>query len=182
MKFNVPTREQVNEPAQSVFDALKNKLGMVPNIYAYAGHSPNTLKQYLEFNEGLGSGSFSGKEREAVALAVAQINGCRYCQSAHSLLAGQHGFSEEEILQLRDGSHPDEKLGALTRLAKEIQSTNGNPSQEALEDFEAAGYDQESLVELIGLISVNVFTNYIHGIAQFDIDFPVAPELETESY
>ena len=181
MKFTVPTKEQVDEPAQSIFDALKNKLGMVPNIYAYAGHSANTLKQYLEYNEGLAAGSFSGKEREAIALAVAQVNGCRYCQSAHSMLASQQGFSDEEILQLRDGSHPDEKLASLTQLAGEIQETRGNPSDRALEIFEAAGYTQESLVELIAQISVNVFTNYIHEIAQFDIDFPVAPELEETS-
>ncbi len=178
MKHFVPSKEEVNEPARSIFEALNNKLGMVPNIYAYTGHSGNTLKHYLAFTEGLSNGSFSGREREAVALAVAQANGCRYCQSAHTALAKQAGFSEGETLQLREGSHPDEKLGALTRLAREITTSKGNPAGETLNEFEAVGYSQESLVELIAHISVNVFTNYIHRIADFEIDFPVAPELE----
>ena len=34
MKFDVPTRSEVNETNQGIFDHLEKAVGFVPNIYA----------------------------------------------------------------------------------------------------------------------------------------------------
>ena len=57
--------------------------------------------------------------------------------------------------------------------------TRGNPDQEYINSFFGAGYNKAALAELIGFIAVNTITNYTNHIAETDIDFPVAPELET---
>ena len=41
--FNVPTREEVNETNQGIFDNLKGALGFVPNLYATYAHSNLSL-------------------------------------------------------------------------------------------------------------------------------------------
>ncbi len=177
-QFTVPTRNDVSSTNQTIFDNLEKGLGMVPNLYAYFGHSDATLGNYLAFQQGQSKGAFKAKEREAIFLAVSQVNGCRYCQSAHTALGKMNGFSDEEILQLRAGTHPDLKLNTITRLAADIQRTHGRPDAELLDAFFALGYSQGALVDLVSLVADKVFANYIHNITQIPIDFPVAPQLE----
>ena len=49
MKFDVPTRSEVNETNQGIFDHLEKAVGFVPNIYATFASSNNALKNYLDF-------------------------------------------------------------------------------------------------------------------------------------
>ena len=178
-KFTVPTKENAPEASKPIFENLAKGLGFVPNLYAYIGHSSNALSNYLAFQNGQGKGVFKAKEREAIFLAVSEVNGCVYCLSAHTALGKMNGFTDEEILQLRGGNHPDQKLNIITNLAAEIQKTQGNPSQELLEDFFALGYDQAALVDLVSLVADKALSNYIHNITQIPVDFPLAPSLET---
>lgn len=176
--FNVPQREQVSASNQALFDNLKNKLSFVPNLYAVMAYSENGLGNYLQLQGG--KTSLNNKEKEAVNLVVSQVNGCHYCQSAHTVVGKMNGFNDAQVLEIRGGSasfHP--KLDALVRMTKEITENKGKPSEATLEAFFAAGYNKGSLVDVIIAIADKVVMNYLHNITQVPIDFPVAPELET---
>lgn len=176
-KFTVPLREEVSAPNQAIFDNLKNNLGFVPNLYATMAYSDTALSNYLQFQNA--KTSLSKKEKEVVNLVVSQVNGCRYCQSAHTAVGKMNGFTDEQILEIRSGSASfDAKLDALVRLTREITVHKGNSGEETLESFFAAGYDQGHLVDVIIAIADKVVMNYLHNITQVPIDFPVAPELE----
>lgn len=47
--FLVPTRGQVSENNQLIFDNLQKALGFVPNLYATIAHSKNGLERYLAY-------------------------------------------------------------------------------------------------------------------------------------
>ena len=176
------TREQVAPETQEVFDALKQKVGMVPNLYATVANSHKALTTMLSATETLAGGEFNGKEVEAIALAVGQVNGCGYCLSAHTAIGKMQGFTEDQILDIRRGTITDEKLAALTALASEITISRGRPDQALVDQFFAVGYSKAALSELIGLVALNTFTNYTNNLAGTEIDFPVAqdlPELAT---
>ena len=78
--------DQVDESTKEVFAAIKQKVGMLPNLYAAIGNSPKLLQGFLAFEATLKEGTFSNKENEAIALAVSQINNCQYCLAAHSTI------------------------------------------------------------------------------------------------
>ena len=177
MNFEVPTRDQVSADNQAIFDNLKSGLGFVPNLYATIGHSDTALGNYLTFQNA--KSSLKAKEREVINLVVSQVNGCRYCQSAHTALGKMNGFTDDQILELRGGSASfDNKLDALVKLAKEITESKGNPADATLEAFFAAGYTKGSLIDVIVVVGDKIISNYVHNITQVPIDFPVAPELE----
>jgi AhpD family alkylhydroperoxidase len=90
-KFTVPTREEVSENNQQVFDSLQKGLGFVPNLYAYFAKSETALADYLAFQNR--KSTLRAKEREVINLIVSQVNGCRYCQSAHTVLGKMNGFA-----------------------------------------------------------------------------------------
>ena len=176
--LNVPAREQVSQENQINFDNLKKALGMVPNLYATIAYSTNGLSRYLAFQAA--KTSLSNKEKEAVNLIVSQVNGCRYCQSAHTVLGGLNGFSKEEILSIRKGTSNNHKLNALVTLAKAITEKKGRVNDKLLDEFFAVGYNNENLVDLILQISDKIAMNYLHNLTEIPIDFPEAePLLET---
>jgi len=174
-QFEVPTRESVSEMNQAIFDDLKNKLGFVPNIYATYAYSDNALHRYLTFSSG--RTSLSNKEKEAIFLVVSEVNGCVYCQAAHTALAKMNGFTDEEILAIRKGGASfDLRLDALVKLARSISLNRGRIAEHELHAFYNAGYDNENLVDTIVAVGEKSITNFLHKITNIPLDFPhVAP-------
>ena len=178
-KFNVPTRSEVSESNQAIFDQLEKGLGFVPNLYAYYAKNETALPDYLALQNR--KSTLSKKEREIVNLVVSQYNGCRYCQSAHTVLAGLNGFKENEILEIREGHASfDPKLNALAEFTLATISKKGKVDASKKESFFNAGYTEANLIDVVINIGDKVISNYIHNLADFAIDFPVAKELEVE--
>lgn len=176
--FDVPTREQVAPAAQGIFDNLQKQIGMVPNLYATIGYSANALESYLGFQGAQAKGSFNAKEREAVFLVVSQVNGCAYCQAAHTALGKMNGFSEEETIELRQGKSQDARLNAIVALAADITASHGKPAEANVENFFLQGFDNAALIDLIALVADKTLANYVHNITQVPVDFPAARPID----
>ena len=176
--FNVPTREEVSENNQAIFDNLNGALGFVPNLYAYYAKNDTALADYLALQNR--KSTLKAKEREIINLVTSQINGCRYCQSAHTVLGKMNGFSEDQILEIRGGSADfDAKLDALTKFTKSVVENKGRATQTAKDNFFAAGYTESNMIDVVIVVGDKVISNYIHNLTGFAIDFPIAAELET---
>ena len=174
--FNVPTREEVSENNQAIFDNLKKALGFVPNLYATYANSDTALENYLNFANA--KTSLSAKEKEVVNLAVSQVNNCIYYLSAHTAIGKMNGFNDEQILELRAGKASfDSKLDALAQLAKNITENRGRTDKKVLENYFAAGYTKANLIDTISLVGDKTISNYIHSTTQVPVDFPLAPSL-----
>ncbi len=55
-----------------------------PNLVQKLANSPAALTAYLGFAAALGEGKLTGRQREQIAVAVANTNECDYCLSAHN--------------------------------------------------------------------------------------------------
>lgn len=179
-KLSVITKEQASDQSKQIFEEIEKTVGMLPNIYAVIGNSANALDSYLTFSEAQKNDSFNAKEREAVFLAVSEENSCYYCLSAHTAIAKMNGFTEDETLQLRAGTHNDRKLSILTNLATSIVANRGRADEGLVQSFYEAGYDEKALVDLVALVVDKTFTNYIGRLAKPEIDFPKAQPLAKE--
>ena len=175
-KFNVPTRDEVSEKNQSIFDTLEKNIGFVPNIYATYAYSENALQNYLNLSDF--KTSLSAKEKKAISLVVSEVNQCEYCLSAHTTFGKMNGFNDAEILELRAGkSSFNPKLNALVALAKNITENRGAVDETIMGNFFNAGYTKENLVDIIVLIGDKTISNYLHKITDIPIDFPKAQSL-----
>jgi uncharacterized peroxidase-related enzyme len=177
--FNVPSRDEVSENNQIIFDNLNKALGFVPNLYATYAHSDTALENYLTFANA--KTSLTAKEKEVVNLAVSQVNDCIYCLSAHTAIGKMNGFTDEQILELRAGySTVSDKLDALARLAKNVTENRGRTDEAVLENFFNVGYTKGQLIDTISLVGDKTISNYIHSTTQVPVDFPVAQPLELQ--
>lgn len=174
--FKVPTRDELSPANQAIFDKLKQKLGKVPNSYSFMASSENGLATYLALSNA--NSSLNIKEKEVINLIVSGINNCHYCTSAHTAIAKLNGFTDEQILEIRHGAVGfDAKLDVVAQLTKEITSNKGKATETALDNFFAAGYTDESLVDVLLIIAERTFSNYLNAIVNVPIDFPVAPQI-----
>jgi len=109
---------------------------------------------------------------------TSQINGCRYCQSAHTVLGKMNGFTDEQIIELRKGSASfDPKLDALVKLSASIVENKGRADEASIQAFFDAGYTEANLIDVVIVVGDKTISNYIHNLTGFAIDFPIAPEL-----
>ena len=174
--FTVPTRDEVSANNQAIFDSLHKMIGFVPNLYAYFAKSETALGDYVAFQNR--KSTLRAKEREVVNLVTSQINGCRYCQSAHTAIGKMNGFSEEEILEIRTGAASfDTKLDALAKFTASVVENRGRATIESREAFFNAGYTEANLVDVVIVVGDKIISNYIHNLTGFEIDFPLAQEI-----
>jgi len=171
--FSIPSRAEVSANNQGIFDSLQKGLGFVPNLYAYFAKSETALGDYLAFQNR--KSTLRAKEREVINLVTSQANDCRYCQSAHTVLGKMHGFTEEQILDIRGGTAPfDAKLDALVKFTASTVENRGRATEESKAAFFAAGYTEANLVDVVIVIGDKIISNYIHNLTGFEIDFPIA--------
>lgn len=176
--FNVPTKSEVTENNQAIFNQLEKQIGFVPNLYATFAHSEHALKDYLAY-QGRKS-SLRGKEKEVINLVVSQVNECAYCLAAHTAMAKGHKFTDEQILEIRTGRATfDAKLDALARFARQVALERGKVSEVYTDALLEAGYTKGNIVDIITGIGDKIISNYLHNITAIPVDFPAAPAIET---
>lgn len=159
--------------ARAALDAVKAKLGKAPNLYLLTAASPAVLEGLLSLSGALGKGALDAATRERIALAVANVNGCDYCNSAHTYIAKNLlKLSDDEIARGRDGASADPKANAAARLARKIAAERGAISDGDIAEARKAGLSDAELVEVVGNVAVNVFTNYLNEVFKTPIDFP----------
>ncbi len=168
-----PLPSDTSGEAGEVMNAVKQKLGKVPNIMATFAHSPAVLKAYLAYNEALAKGELSAGLREQIALAVAGKNACDYCASAHTAMAKGAGVEADEATRNLEGRATDERTARILAFAQSVVDKRGWVDDSEVAALRKAGITDGELVEIIATIAINIFTNYFNHIAGTEIDFPV---------
>jgi uncharacterized peroxidase-related enzyme len=162
-------------PAADIVEAVKAKVGRVPNIFATMARSPAVLEGFLAFNGALDSGLLSPALREQIALAVAGANGCNYCASAHTAVARGAGVDRVEAALNLDGTATEPRTDAVLKFAGAVVASRGRLAESAgtLNKLRNAGVSDPEIVEILAHIGLNLFTNYFNHVVETEIDFPL---------
>lgn len=172
-RIAIPTADAAPEASRPTLDAVKAQLGVVPNLFRLIALSPAALGAFTGFSGALAK-TLDVKTRERIALAVAQVNGCEYCLSAHTYLGLNLAKpTPEEIVLNRRGSSIEAKAGAAVAFAAKVARERGHVADGDVAAVRAAGFSDGQIVEIIAIVAENVFTNFLNEVAKTDIDFPV---------
>ncbi len=166
------TLDSTTGKTKDLLTSAKAKLGMVPNMYATMAHSPAVLEGYLAFSGALSHTAIPAKAREAIAITIAEANGCDYCLSAHTLIGKGAGLSDAELNAAREGSASDPKLEAILHLARKINATRGRIADADLKAARAAGLTDPEILEVVAHVAINIFTNTFNNLTDPVVDFP----------
>jgi uncharacterized peroxidase-related enzyme len=174
-RISIPTKDDAPEATRPILDGIQKALGFVPNVFRLVANSPAALTAFTGLQGGL-SKTLDVKTRERIALAVAEVNGCDYCLSAHTYLGlNLAKMSPEEIALNRKGASADAKANAAVRFAAKIAEARGHVDNDDIAAVRSAGFSDAQIVEIVALVAENTFTNYLNEVAKTDIDFPSVP-------
>jgi len=174
-RIQIPASIEASPAAsQPLLEAVKKQLGIVPNLFRVVGNSPAALEGYLGLNGALGKGLLDARTRERIAVAVAELNGCDYCLSAHTYLGKNLAkLDDAELAANREGGSSDAKADAALRFATKVVRERGHVSDADVQTVKAAGYSDAQVIEIVLHVALNTLTNYVNEVAKTEIDFPV---------
>lgn len=180
-KIAPTTAASAPEATKPLLGALKQALGMVPELYATIGHSPGALGSLLAWDKALSAaGNLSQRELEQLNLHVSELNACGYCLAAHQALGKRAGLSSEEIDQARLGLGATPRENALLALARRVVRTGGSRAGTEVAAAREAGVADAAIVDALAVVALKTFTNAVALVAGTNIDFPRAPRTPAE--
>ena len=173
--LTIATAPEASRPA---LENIQNSFGFIPNLLAIFANNPTVLQGYLALDALYEKGSFTPREQQLILLAVSVENHCNYCTSAHSTVAkGALRTPAEVVAAIRNNTPvPDKKLNALVTLVKELVRERGYAKGETIENFIAAGYRKEQVMELLLGIALKTISNYLEHISPVPVDPAFAAE------
>lgn len=167
-KFTLYTPETAPASSRPLLEAIKARLGFVPNLYATLAESPAALKGLLALEQSFEESSLSPTEQQIVALVTSVSNKSPADVAAHSTYARATTKVPSEMVDaLRTGGNlRDEKLQALAQFTRATVEKRGWTDEAHMVAFLSAGYTKAQAVEVVMGVGMKALSNYIDHLAQ----------------
>ncbi|MGB8013775.1 MAG: carboxymuconolactone decarboxylase family protein [Terriglobales bacterium] len=167
-------REQVSPQLASIYDALLQQRGVVPNMFKTLAHTPTLAAGIAALLKPLLSdGALAGCYKELVATRMSVLHGSEYAISAHAISAKQKGASEDQIAAVKGDFEQGpftfaEKLGL--RCAEKIHRSGRDLDDASFAELKGV-FNDAQIVELIATAAVfEFFPRFVDGLR-----IPVTP-------
>ena len=149
------------------------KLDETPRFLQVMANSPASLRAYIRADAALVRGELTPRQRQQVALAVAEINGSTYGLSAHYDTGKSLGLTHHEMQLARNATAADPKAQTMLRFTQAVVLQRGEISDEDFEALRKAGFTDAQIIEIVANIALNIFSNYFSMVAKTEVDFPL---------
>jgi uncharacterized peroxidase-related enzyme len=169
--FKIHTVETAPDESKDILQKINDKWGFIPNFMAVIAESPAMLESYIAINDIFDKTSLTETERQIILMTNANKHECPYCMAAHTTVSQMAKIPADVIESLRDNTPiKDKKLEALRKFTSIINETRGWPSKNEVNDFLAAGYSKEVILDIIVGTAMKVMSNYTNHITDTKID------------
>lgn len=176
-KFQIHTIETAPEAAQDALKAVQQANGFIPNLIGVLANAPTALETYRTVGGINGRNSLTPEEREVVQITAAVVNGCGFCVAGHTKISlNLLKMPKEVVNALRATARidSDHKLDTLARFTLAVILQKAKLTEAQLNEFFAAGYNQQNAIDVILGVSLATLCNYVNNIAET----PINPELQ----
>jgi AhpD family alkylhydroperoxidase len=167
MSFVRHTVESAPQASRRYLTATADRMGYLPAAIGLLAESPHLLEGFLKLSALFETTSLAEVEREVLVMTMATHNGCHLCVAMHTRKLTQLDADPQLIDALRDGSPlADPHLDALRVFVLDVLASRGNPADESLHAFLAAGYTRQNALEAvlgIGTYTMSTFANRLTG-------------------
>ncbi|MGM9513462.1 carboxymuconolactone decarboxylase family protein [Roseateles sp. DB2] len=169
--FPIHTPASAPSAAQALLAQAQERYGFVPHLFAGMASAPALLAAYVDTSEAYASSSLSAIEQQVVSLTASRLHECHYCVAAHSTIARMQRLDPAVVQALRQGVPlPDTKLEALRQFTQQMVEQRGWARPGQLESLLAAGYSQQSALEVVLGIAMKVMSNYSNHLVGTPLD------------
>ena len=164
-QFSVYTIESAPDASKSSLRDVQARFGAIPNLAGAMALSPVLIKSFVPLFDQVHGGSFTEQQIQTVLLTDAVTNKSTWAVALHTALGLKAGVSAADIEAIRAGRSPqDEKLGALSTLARTLIEKRGRLDEQEIGRFVKAGFSKELLLEVITIVAASTITNYTGSV------------------
>ena len=171
-RIELQNPENATGERKEILSQIHAAFGTTPNMFKAIANSTPALKMMWSAFGALGSGKLGAKLGEQIAVAVADLNRCEYCLSAHTALGKGAGLTAEIMSQAQAGKSSDPKTQAALTFAIKLVKERANVSPDDISALKKAGYSEEDIAEILAHVALNIFTNYTNVAFDVPVDFP----------
>lgn len=157
---------------RTVLDQIHGAFGATPNMFRAVANSPAALQSMWAAFGALGGGVIGAALGEQIAVAVANRNACDYCLAAHTALGRKAGVSGDDLAAAQSGESADPRTAAVLRFALKLVNERGQVDATDVQALRDQGWSDEHIVEIVGHVALNLFTNYVNVALAVPVDFP----------
>ena len=161
--------------AQNMLTELVARHGQVGSMVSTMGHSPAVLGGYLQLSKAMKRAKLSRRISEVVSIAVQARQGCQLCLDAHIAAARTFGVTDAEIAAARESTSPDPAVAAMIALGLAIYSSPTTVTDDQVAELHAFGYTDREIVDVVGIVALNVLTGAFNLVAGLEPDPRGAP-------
>jgi alkylhydroperoxidase family enzyme len=171
--FPVYTSESAPERSKPALQQLQSAFGMIPNIAGAMATSPILINSLVGLFGNVHGGSFTEAQVQIVLLTDAVTNRSAWAVAFHTTLALKETIDRADVQAIRDGRLPkDNKLAALSALAKTMIEKRGRLDEKDVDRFLGAGFGKDHLLEVIAAVAASTITNYTGSITEPPLEAP----------
>jgi alkylhydroperoxidase family enzyme len=163
--------ETAPEGSKELLENSQKAYGMIPALHGVLAGSPKVLEAYQTLHELFTQTSFNEEELTVVWQSINVEHACHYCVPAHTGIAKMMKVDDAITEALRNETPLDNsKLEALRTMTLTIVRNRGHVTQEDLNTFYAAGYEERHVLEILLGLSQKTMSNYVNHIANTPVD------------
>lgn len=152
--------------AQEMFTDMVARHGQVGTMVSTMAHSPAVLGGHLLLSKAMKGAKLSRRVSELVSIAIQARQGCQLCLKAHIAAAEAFGVPDDQIAAALEGTSPDPAVAAMIATGLAIPSNPTTMTDEQVEELRGFGCTDQEIVDVVGVLALNVFTGAFNLIAR----------------
>ena len=163
MPLITPLNPEHSEEVRELAKFFNETLGFTPNSVLTMQRRPEIAKAFINLNKAVmeNHGQVTSEQKRLIGYLTSATTGCRYCQAHTILAAKRYGGSEERLNNIWEFRSSDlyteaEKAAFEFALAA---SAVPNAVDEQIEKDMKAHWDEDDIVEILGVISLFGYLN-----------------------
>jgi uncharacterized peroxidase-related enzyme len=166
------TVENAPEAAKAALETAEKNNGFLSNLLRLLANSPLALETYLTVGAINARASLTLAEREAVQITAAATHGCAFCVAGHTSIARKKTDLDEATVSGLRGREKLEnaRLDAVARFTEAVIENRGAVSDTELAAFKAAGFDDQTALEVVLGVSLATLCNFANNLGQVPLN------------
>lgn len=174
--FTLHSLDSAPKASKPLLEQSVKAFGSIPNLHAVMAEAPSVLEAYQNLHHLFMQSSLNAEEKTVVWQSINIEHECHYCVPAHAAIAKMMQVDADITNALRQKKTlSDAKLQQLRDTTLALVRQRGRLSQQQENDFYAAGYTKQQLLEIVLGISQKTMSNYINHFAETPLDEAFKP-------
>ena len=164
-RFPVPARADLPDDLRERFDAVEERSGFLPNVFAALSWRPAEASAFFAMHDALMDKETSGlskADRELVVVATSAANGCLYCVVAHGAIArirARDPYLADQVAVDWRKAPVDERMHAVLEIAVRLAADPATVTTADQDRLRAHGLAEDDVWDVGAIVSFFALSN-----------------------